>query len=57
MRYSDHDHTLHEYATTATDGLHLLGPAPLGEGLLTGRLRPLPLDWPRGRAFEPTDQP
>ncbi len=41
MRFSDHDRALHEYAISATRGFHLEGPAPLGEGLLTGNARSL----------------
>jgi circadian clock protein KaiC len=49
MRFSDHDRAIHEYAITPTQGMHVLGPAPLGEGLLTGIARPL-MDIPTQRA-------
>jgi len=41
MRFSDHERTIQEYTITAGHGIRLLGPAPLGEGLLTGLARPL----------------
>jgi circadian clock protein KaiC len=41
MRFSNHDRALYEYTTVAGEGIRILGPAPLGEGLLTGIARPL----------------
>ena len=41
MRFSDHERAIQEYAIAAGTGLRLVGPAPLGEGLLTGIARPL----------------
>jgi circadian clock protein KaiC len=40
MRFSDHDPGIHEYAICPGVGIRLLGPAPPGEGLLTGIVRP-----------------
>ncbi len=36
MRFSDYDRAIHECAITAGRGFEVTGPAPLGEGLLTG---------------------
>ncbi len=41
MRFSDHDQAIYEYGITADEGIHVMGSAPLGEGLLTGIVRPL----------------
>jgi len=41
MRFSDHERGIYEYAISAGRGMNILGPAPLGEGLLTGVARPL----------------
>lgn len=41
MRFSDHERAIFEYAIEGGEGLHIIGPAPLGEGLLTGIARPL----------------
>jgi circadian clock protein KaiC len=49
MRFSDHDRAIYEYAITAGRGLEVAGPAPLGEGLLTGIPRVLPEPPPRSQ--------
>jgi len=36
MRFSDYDPAIYEFAVTSGRGIHIVGPAPLGEGLLTG---------------------
>ncbi|MHB8619524.1 MAG: ATPase domain-containing protein [Chloroflexota bacterium] len=41
MRFSDHERGIYEYAINAGRGFEIVGPAPLGEGLLTGVARPL----------------
>jgi circadian clock protein KaiC len=41
MRFSDHERGICEYAINAGRGIEIVGPAPLGEGLLTGVARPL----------------
>ncbi|MDE3075570.1 MAG: hypothetical protein KGJ86_09080 [Chloroflexota bacterium] len=41
MRFSDHERGIYEYAINAGRGIEIVGPAPLGEGLLTGVARPL----------------
>jgi circadian clock protein KaiC len=40
LRFSDYDRAIYEYTITPGQGLQMLGPAPLGEGLLTGLVRP-----------------
>jgi circadian clock protein KaiC len=57
MRFSDHDRAAYEYAITPGHGIQLLGPAPLGEGLLTGIARPLPGPAWDDRPPESKDQP
>jgi circadian clock protein KaiC len=42
MRFSDHDRAIHEYVVLQGKGIDIRGPAPLGEGLLTGVARSLP---------------
>jgi circadian clock protein KaiC len=41
MRFSDHERAIYEYTITGGQGIRITGPAPLGEGLLTGVARPL----------------
>jgi circadian clock protein KaiC len=41
MRFSKHERGIYEYAINAGRGIEIVGPAPLGEGLLTGVARPL----------------
>ena len=45
MRFSGYDPAIYEYTVSPGHGMRLVGPAPLGEGLLTGvpRLVPEPL--------------
>jgi circadian clock protein KaiC len=50
MRFSDYDRTLREYTIRDGVGLHMEGPAPRAEGLLTGLARPLGSEPARGRA-------
>ncbi|MBV9355830.1 MAG: AAA family ATPase [Chloroflexi bacterium] len=40
MRYSDHERAIYDYTVEGGKGIRLLGRAPLGEGLLTGAVRP-----------------
>jgi circadian clock protein KaiC len=49
MRFSDHERAIYEYTIEGDQGVRLLGPAPLSEGLLTGMARPL-TDVPPERA-------
>jgi circadian clock protein KaiC len=39
MRFSDHERAIYEFEIAAGQGIRLLGPAPLGEGFLTGLAR------------------
>ncbi len=41
MRFSDHERAIYEYVIDPGEGIRITGPAPLGEGLLTGIARPL----------------
>ena len=41
MRFSTHERGIYEYAIKAGQGIEIAGPAPLGEGLLTGVARSL----------------
>lgn len=41
MRFSDHEQAIYEYEISTDQGIRIVGPAPLGEGLLTGMARPL----------------
>ena len=41
MRFSDLDRALHTYTIVEGEGIHVIGPAPRAEGLLTGLARPL----------------
>jgi circadian clock protein KaiC len=45
MRFSGYEPAIYEFTVSAGEGIRILGPAPLGEGLLTGvpRLVPEPL--------------
>jgi len=36
MRFSDHERAIYEYVIDPGEGIRITGPAPLGEGLLTG---------------------
>jgi circadian clock protein KaiC len=51
MRFSNHDRAIYEYGITPGEGIRISGPAPLGEGLLTGMARPL-LDIPMQREID-----
>jgi circadian clock protein KaiC len=42
MRFSGHERAIQEYTLIPGQGFQLLGPAPLGEGLLTGGVRAWP---------------
>lgn len=42
MRFSGHDRTIYEIAIKEGTGIEVVGPAPLGEGLLTGSVRLFP---------------
>jgi circadian clock protein KaiC len=48
MRFSDHERAIYEHTISSGLGINILGPAPLGEGLLTGVARPL-VDIPHQR--------
>ncbi len=41
MRFSNHERAIYEYTISSGHGIQISGPAPLGEGLLTGIARPL----------------
>ena len=41
MRFSAHERAIQEYEIAAGEGIRLLGPAPAGEGYLTGLARQL----------------
>jgi circadian clock protein KaiC len=46
MRFSEYDRAIAEYSVVAGQGIRIVGPAPLGQGLLTGIASPL-LDIPQ----------
>ena len=52
MRFSDHERAIYEHTIIPGLGLQIVGPAPLGEGLLTGVPRVLALE-PRSQDQAP----